>query len=315
MGQVEKRRKMFTMPDKNTPIQILSSICFAFTIGALMLSLNLFFDLEKMDAELKQEKIEFKLITDKSWELLLDPKFQRNKRQTFYGGATDPNCHCAPSAQNCPKGPPGPDGEKGEPGIPGQNGPPGKPGEKGGIFIFEKVKPPCVKCPAGEPGPKGRPGIQGPPGPDGKMGENGRQGNDGVPGNDGPPGESGPPGPPGKNGESGLGGGKIIKYINTPGPKGSPGPIGPPGDQGLPGLDGQPGSDGLPGLVGQPGPAGDLGEPGIPGKPGKPGREGAEKNYCPCPLRSLPVPSAAGLYQINNKNRRGLKEGTVRIKS
>jgi len=50
-------------------------------------------------------------------------------------------------------------------------------------------------------------------------------------------------------------------------------------------------------------------------QPGKPGREGAEKNYCPCPLRSLPLPSAAGLYQINNKNRRGLKEGTVRIKS
>uniref|UniRef100_A0A1I8BGI5 Col_cuticle_N domain-containing protein n=1 Tax=Meloidogyne hapla TaxID=6305 RepID=A0A1I8BGI5_MELHA len=302
--------------DKNTPIQIIAALCFAFTIGALMLCFKIFLDLERMDNELMQEKIQFKLITDKSLELLLNPKSdKRNKRQTFYGGSTNPNCHCAPSAQNCPKGPPGPVGENGEPGVPGQNGPPGKPGENGGIFIFEKVKPPCVKCPAGEPGPKGRPGITGRPGPDGKLGENGKAGKDGIPGNNGPPGESGPPGPPGKNGESGRGGGKTIKYIDTPGQKGPPGLVGPPGDQGLTGLDGQPGSDGLPGLAGRPGPTGEPGEPGIPGKAGKPGREGAEKNYCPCPPRSLPLPPAAELYQINNKKRRGLKDGTVKIKS
>jgi hypothetical protein len=45
--------------------------------------------------------------------------------------------------------------------VPGLQGSPGKPGENGEIFVFEKVKLPCVKCPAGEPGPKGRQGVTG----------------------------------------------------------------------------------------------------------------------------------------------------------
>jgi len=45
--------------------------------------------------------------------------------------------------------------------APGQNGPSGKPGMSGGIFIFERVKPPCIRCPEGMPGQKGRPGAPG----------------------------------------------------------------------------------------------------------------------------------------------------------
>jgi hypothetical protein len=49
------------LKDKNTQIQVLATLCFTITIAALILSFKIFLDLKKMDAELIEEKLQFKV--------------------------------------------------------------------------------------------------------------------------------------------------------------------------------------------------------------------------------------------------------------
>ncbi|KAI1721761.1 collagen triple helix repeat (20 copies) domain-containing protein [Ditylenchus destructor] len=215
---------------------------------------------------------EFKWNTDRAWNELMHNKISSENKPIFREKRhyTHPGSYSRGSAQQC------------KPGSIGLAGRSGSPGE---AYVFEEVKPPCIRCPMGPPGRRGEPGPKGPGGPPGVDGLSGHPGRDGYPGPPGLPGDVGPQGEQGTVGQEGQPGQDSHNHRPIPGPKGPigtpghPGPFGPPGQSGPPGPTGP---EGMPGSKGQPG---QSGVPGIPGNVGKRGRDAADATYCPCPPR------------------------------
>uniref|UniRef100_A0A915DAP2 Col_cuticle_N domain-containing protein n=1 Tax=Ditylenchus dipsaci TaxID=166011 RepID=A0A915DAP2_9BILA len=274
--------------DKNVPIVMACAFCTLVLIAASFTILYVYLQLLEMDQVFMNEIADYKISTDKAWSELVQKKprsfvYQnslsaRNKRQyeNFAQENQGPaqNCNCAPSSRNCPAGPPGPKGEKGEQGLPGPDGQPGRSGAQGEKYVFEEVKPPCIRCPIGPPGLRGEPGAPGQPG---------ANGHDGIDGHDGRDGQSGPKGPREMW--------RWSKGVLTRGPKGPTGQPGPQGTSGVSGTDGPAGPLGPAGDVGPQGPPGVDGVPGIPGNDGKPGSNAPDSSYCPCPSRVTGLPA------------------------